>query len=221
MYDAAIFDKDGVLLDSVEDGFKWMDRIRVREAARIGIDLTIDEAESIAHAKSREELVQFLREKGMSWKQLMEIESRVEREKRGKVRNGDIQLFSQVQDILEGTKLPKAVVSNSPRTTTEFVLNYFNIDRYFDAVYAPELDPSGSFLDRRKPNPSMLREAVNALEARNPVMIGDTSADVRAAKRLGIDSILVDRHGLSDLNPTHRVDSLSELKKLLMPRAVS
>lgn len=215
MYDGILFDKDGVLLNSCPDGFTWLDRIRVREARKRGYSIDIADAEQLVHSRSRQEVDDFLRSKGMTWRDFIAIERTISDTKIEAVKNGRINLFPNAVEVLESISAPKALVSNSLKRTAEFVLDYYRIGRFFEDVETPVLDQSGSFIEMKKPNTTMLENAVENLGLDNPVMIGDTSADVKAAEKMGIDSVLVDRHGTTGVDPTYRVDRLIDVEKVL------
>lgn len=84
-------------------------------------------------------------------------------------------------DALEARGLPAAVVTNSPRTLTEEVLQAVGLRARFAALAA------GDEVREGKPHPEMLGLALERLGYGGPtagaVMIGDTENDARAARR--------------------------------------
>lgn len=72
----------------------------------------------------------------------------------------------------------------------------------------------------RKPDPAMLRAAMDALgctDVREAVMIGDSlSADIAAAVRAGMDSVFYDRKGTGSDQATHVVHSLEEIAGIVL-----
>lgn len=213
MYDGILFDKDGVLLNSCPDGFTWIDRIRVKKARERGYTMDVEDAERLVHSRTRQEVDDFLRSKGMTWNDFVSIERAVSNAKIDAMKSGEIKLFPNSRDVLSNIELPKALVSNAFRRTTDFVLDYFDLAGFFEDVESPRLTDRG-FVEMKKPNTVMLEKAIDSLGLENPLMVGDTSADVGAAEKLGIDSLLVDRHNALGLEPTYRVQNLGEFREL-------
>jgi phosphoglycolate phosphatase-like HAD superfamily hydrolase len=213
MYDGVIFDKDGVLLDSGLNNFQWLDRARVNHAREHGVDFSIDEAKVVAKG-SKEDVLDLLDEKGISFEKLMGIEEGVERTKIRMIRNGYIRLFPGARKILSNVEVA-GLATNSPSLSTSFEVDFFGLDGFFDCVRSTRLE-EGRLFERRKPDSVMLEEVIDELGLDNPVMVGDTSSDVYAAENAGIDSILVEsyRDG-NGLDSTHRVKSVDEALKFL------
>ncbi|MFB6145803.1 MAG: HAD family hydrolase [Candidatus Nanohaloarchaea archaeon] len=215
-YDAVIFDKDGVLLDSALNNFLWMDKVRMNEAQKMGLDFTIDDSRRVVHAENVTQIEKFLYQKDMSWDQLEEIERRVQNRKERMIDSGNIRLFPQVKNVLDNLKVPKALVTNAPWSTTEFTLNHFELQPYFRDVQAPRMSPIKGYFSQKKPQPDMIQNAIRKIDAENPVMVGDTSTDVRAAKNAGIDAIQVTAYGNDRVHSAdHIIKELSELKVYL------
>lgn len=212
MYDGIIFDQDGVLLDSAINRFKWMDEIRAEEARKRGFDFQIEDAKKLVRAYSPEPVEELLNEKGMKWEHVRQIEHAKENWKIEKIEQGDIKLFEGVEPTLQSLDIPRAVVTNAPLLSTRFCLRYFGISRYFSAVNAPHTDDMRQFYSRKKPKPVMIREIMNRLELENPVMVGDSNSDIKAAENAGIDSIHLNSYGFeTDSEPTHKAESIEQI----------
>jgi phosphoglycolate phosphatase-like HAD superfamily hydrolase len=213
MYDGVIFDKDGVLLDSGLNGFQWMDRVRVKEAGEHGVEFELSEATIIGKG-TEEDILELLDRKGISFEKLLDIERGVQATKRRMIRDGYIRLFPGAHRVLSqvGTA---GMATNAPRETTEFTVDFFGLDKHFETVKSVKLE-EGKFFRRRKPRPVMLEEVMDELGFENPVMVGDTSADVHAARNAGIDSVLVESyHESNGLDPTYRVRTVEEALHIL------
>lgn len=216
MYDGILFDQDGVLLDSGINKFHWMDQIRITEAKKNDIELQENEVKTIVHSSSHETVEKLLKEKGMSWDQLREIERKKENWKIERIEKGEIQLFPKVEEVLQRISQPKAMVTNAPFMSTRFTVNYFGIAEHFDHVNAPRLKDMKKFYDRKKPKPVMIHESMEKLGMDNPVMIGDSGSDIQAAENAGIDSIHLNSYGFeTKVTPTHTADSIIELLEIL------
>jgi phosphoglycolate phosphatase len=213
MYDGVIFDKDGVLLDSGLNGFQWMDRVRVKEAKKHDVDFEVKEA-TIVGKGTEDDVLELLDNKDISFDKLLDIEKGVQASKRQMIRDGYIRLFPGAHRVLSQVEAA-GLATNAPKKTTEFTVDFFGLDKHFGAVKSVELEED-RFFKRRKPRPVMLEEIIGELGFDNPVMIGDTSADVHAAQNAGIDSVLVESYHKSNrLNPTHRVKTVEEALGIL------
>ena len=216
MYDGIIFDKDGVLLDSAVNDFLWMDKVRVNAAEKHGIKMEINDAITIAKASSTDEVEKLLRKKEASWEQLQKIENTVQDSKIRLMQENYITPFPQVETILDNLDVEKAVATNAPRRTAEFTFDHFGLEGHFRIINAPSMEPMQNYFDKKKPGVEMLKSAMDYMNCSNPVMVGDTKSDIKAAENAGIDSILVESYGeRPELDPTHRVTRLAELKRFV------
>lgn len=215
-YDAVIFDMDGVILDSGLDNFEWMDEIRRKKASEMGFEYSHDDAIQIVQSTDMSQIEELMDRKGMTLKEIEEIEHRVQNAKISLIEHGAIRLFSETERILQEIDRPLGLATNSPKKTAKFTLRYFGINNYFDAFEALELDGLENYVQNKKPHPYMLEKVIDELDAENPVMVGDTSADIKAAENAGIDSILVQSYAeRKNLKPTHRIRNLGELRSIL------
>ena len=215
-YDAVIFDMDGVILDSGLDNFEWMDEIRRKKASEMGFEYSHEDAIQIVQSTDMSQIEELMDRKGMTLKEIEEIEHRVQNAKISLIEHGAIRLFSETEKILQEIDRPLGLATNSPKKTAKFTLRYFGINDYFDAFEALELDGLEDYVQNKKPHPYMLEKVIEELDAENPMMVGDTSADIKAAENAGIDSILVQSYAeRKNLNPTHRIRNLGELRSIL------
>ena len=96
-----------------------------------------------------------------------------------------------VLDELKGRKLKLGVISNFDDRIYS-VMRSLGIVEYFDAVTI------SSETGYSKPDPQIFEAAIQALAspASEILLVGDSlSDDVEAAKRAGLDAVLIDRHG--------------------------
>lgn len=103
-------------------------------------------------------------------------------------------------------------VTNKPEQPAREILQQLDMQRYFDDVIG------GDRFEQRKPHPRQLLHCMQhyALQAQQLLMIGDSSNDVEAARRAGVDCIVVSygyNHGESILSchPQQVVDNLMML----------
>lgn len=114
-----------------------------------------------------------------------------------------------------------AVVTNSRRAIVEPILLAWDMHHLFDTIVTREDVSHG------KPEPQMLHQALNTLNSspHRAVMVGDSSADILAGQRAGVETVAFSppenhpyafRHQLEELNPSHIVDSYDALREILL-----
>ncbi|MGD8710939.1 MAG: phosphoglycolate phosphatase [Ectothiorhodospiraceae bacterium] len=124
-------------------------------------------------------------------------------------------LYPGVRDCLEtlaSDRVPLAVVTNKPTRFTGPLLAALGVEGYFHALV------SGDTLTVKKPDPAPLRHAANLckVDAERCVMVGDSMADLRAAREANMPMVCVS-YGyhlggdVFDAGPDLVVDNLSGL----------
>nr|WP_301288420.1 phosphoglycolate phosphatase [Natronospira proteinivora] len=127
----------------------------------------------------------------------------------------DSRLYPGVLPLLESLaehRIPMACVSNKPEALTHGVLQGLSLDGFFSWVLG------GDSLAQRKPAPEPLWAVMEqaGVPAANSVLLGDSEADVGAARAAGC-SVLVVKYGYnqgfvgSDVQPDAFLNDLSEL----------
>ena len=108
-----------------------------------------------------------------------------------------------------------AVVTNKPEGFSRTILAHYGFAADVDAVVGGDTGPE------RKPAPDMLLHALNLLNVTvaDAVMVGDSPADIGAAKAAGMASVAV-RGGyttvpVEDLGANHVIDTLDALGDVL------
>ena len=215
-YDAVVFDMDGVILDSGLNDFQWMDQIRMKKAAELGYDYTKEDAIQIVQSTDISQLEELMNRKNMSLKEIEEIEHRVQNAKISLIEHGAIRLFSETERILDEIDRPVGLATNAPEKTAKFTLRYFGINDYFGSFEALPLKGMREYVKKKKPHPYLVEKASDELGAENPVMVGDTGSDIKAATNAGVDSVLVQSYSDGEnLDPTYRIRNLAELRSIL------
>lgn len=159
-------------------------------------------------------------------------ERHASRRANARVRAGDRERYPEAGAVLEDLRADRrlALVSNNREATVSFVADY-RFPGVFDVVVArrPTIDDYG----RRKPDPTFLGRALDQLaeldeaseagdgdRIREPagVYVGDRMSDVIAARRAGLEPVLMERphtepaSGIDpEAEPAARIDSLAEL----------
>jgi phosphoglycolate phosphatase-like HAD superfamily hydrolase len=112
---------------------------------------------------------------------------------------------------------PRAVVSNNHHSTVEYALDRFDLRALFDVVYGREMTVES--LRLKKPNAHYLDRAVADLDASAALYVGDSASDVVAARRAGLDSVLLRRPHRRDValpvEPTYEAETLHEVASLV------
>ncbi|BFM12978.1 phosphoglycolate phosphatase [Simiduia litorea] len=118
----------------------------------------------------------------------------------------------ELLSALNHAKIDMALVTNKPVQFAQPILQHLGIASYFRLVLG------GECVAEKKPAPDMLLEAMAEAGCDKSlcVMVGDSSADINAAKHAGIAVVAVNfgyDNGapVASLNPTLVIDSLSAL----------
>jgi HAD superfamily hydrolase (TIGR01549 family) len=136
----------------------------------------------------------------------------------------EMKLYAGVHESLEKLKsrnITLVLVSSSPRKLLEKVLKLNDLNKYFSAI-------SGfDDINKHKPDPEPFLNIIEIakLNPKTTIIIGDSSHDIIAAKRAGLDSclflpkeneIFYDFNKLKETNPTYNVDNLESFTDLII-----
>lgn len=127
----------------------------------------------------------------------------------------DTQPFNGVVDFLDWGLINNKqmiCVTNKPEQPARMIVESLGLSKYFVDVIG------GDRFEERKPHPRQLLYCVDEyqLAKEQVLMLGDSSNDVEAARRAGVDCIVVSygyNHGedIQDCQPQQVVDDLTEL----------
>lgn len=127
----------------------------------------------------------------------------------------ETQPFDGILEFLEwglAQKKTMICVTNKPEAPARAIVDHLGMTHYFADVIG------GDRFEERKPHPRQLLHCVEqyAQSKDQVLMIGDSSNDVEAARRAGIDCVVVSygyNHGenIADCQPQQIVDDLREL----------
>ena len=120
-------------------------------------------------------------------------------------------IYPGVKDVLSRLPGQKTTATTKGTPTTRVVLEMFGLLPYFDHVQGTDGFPA-------KPNPDVIFKALEALNAEpgECLFVGDSVADMEAARRAGVQSCAVtygygEREDLARWAPDYWIDHLAEL----------
>lgn len=133
------------------------------------------------------------------------------------------ELYADILSLLDALKKQGyilVVATSKPTVFSEKILEYFNIDCYFDLVVGSNLDGTRS---SKTEIIQYIFDKYNEYKQSDFVMIGDRKHDIIGANNIGIDSIAVtygygSLEELNQSNPTCIVDSVKDIENILLTR---
>lgn len=217
-YDAVIFDNDGVLTEPTD---RALLRSAIREAFReCGVADPPMEHVAGMLGVTTEDVERICSEHDLDaptfWRRRETNASRVQQQA---IHDGAKGLYDDVAAVEtlateRGTDL--AIVSNNQHETVEFIVEHFGLTR-FETVYGRE--PSLAGIERKKPQPYYLRKAIDEIGVHDVLYVGDSNADLGAAKRLDVDVAFLRRPHRREYElahePTYEIESLEELHAVM------
>ncbi|MCU4754205.1 HAD-IA family hydrolase [Halobacteria archaeon AArc-curdl1] len=141
-------------------------------------------------------------------------------EQRDAIVAGEKTLYEDVTTLTD-LEVPRAIVSNNQHETIETIVDYFDLEG-FDPYYGRE--PTIAGIERKKPTPYYLENAIDDMGCSNPLYVGDSWVDVAVSETIGIDSVFLRRshreayqfsqYGF-DGEPTYEIAGLDGLPSIL------
>lgn len=215
-YDAVIFDLDGTLLESTASHLEWLYTAVEKSLKESGQKietwkLSHNELEKLAgirgYQKFEEKCNSLDIEPEDFWFKVSHHRAA------GKLQLLDQDLLELVDrtqetmDFLRSEKASLAVVSNAPDPTVDDVIRFFDLAKKLDFFRGvTDLED----LKDRKPHSFHLKMAITELDAEKVLYVGDSSIDVLAAEKAGVDSAIIGE----DEEATFELDELSDLRKV-------
>jgi|GEM_PF-47457 len=216
------FDLDNTLHDASHAIFSHID-LSMTEAVMETLDVSREEADALRRRywqRYGATLIGMVKHHGVSAAEFLH-----------RSHNFDVRPLVRTDKDLRNrlSRLPgrKVLLTNAPHNYARTILSHLGILHCFDALWAVEdMYFHGEF--RVKPSTAMLRHvlAMTGVSPHNAVLVEDTSANLRAARKVGMRTVLV-RHPGTPFAKSHRgrplfidlqVNSVSHL--LLQRRAL-
>ena len=208
-----LFDLDGTLVDSAADLYRAMNLSLEKLALPLVTEVQIRAWVGKGAAKLCETVLEHLFGQVNAQQQEQLLNTFVEVYAQELCVN--TQVYEGVLSFLDYCQthdITMACVTNKPEHLAQGILDILQLSPYFNMVIG------GDSLAERKPHPLPLLHCVQQQNTTvsQTLMIGDSSNDVEAARRAGIDCIVVSygyNHGESiyDCQPQQVIDSLAEL----------
>jgi len=176
-----IFDWDGVLLDSLGAAFNVYNKIFAKVGTKM---LTRDEYLELQSPNWYEFYIKIGLPTSL-WKEVDREWLRLYEEESPDLHPDALRCLS----VLRGSKLKLALVSNGSRSRVEKELARFGLNRFFDAVLL------GEKKEELKPSPVMIQKALGVMgaEPQDVVYVGDSPADIQAARSAKVPSVAIAR----------------------------
>ena len=221
MYDAVLFDNDGVLVSRT--AYDALQEAAWTTFASLGVDDPDPEhVESITIGVTPEMVHSLSATYGLDpdtlWRTRDQTAARIQH---AEIDAGRKTPYEDVH-ALDRLGIPMGIVSSNQQATVDYLIERYPFYRSFAVAYGRE--PEIESLARKKPAPHYIEQALSALEADRALFVGDNDSDIRAAENAGIDSAFIRRpHRFDhepDPEPTYIVDDLHDVVDLCRRRTV-
>jgi len=219
-YDSLLLDHDGVLVSVLDDATR-SDAFReylLSQFQAAGIESNGDAViEALNGGPSREEVLELSEEFSCDPEALWQCrDEALATALKEAARNGEKTPYEDI-DVVADLESPVGIVSNNQTRVIEFILDSRGVLDAFDVLHAR--DPTLDSLAHKKPDPTLLRKAMDDMGVENPLYVGDKESDVIAGNRASLDVALLRREHNADraidTQPTYEVSSLSAVVDLL------
>jgi HAD superfamily hydrolase (TIGR01549 family) len=215
LYDAVIFDNDGVLIEPTDRDIV-VDAIR-DVLRQYGItDPSTAELETL-YSPTVEDVKTICSHYDIDpddfWR---DRENAASQAHQYAVTQGNKQSYPDVS-ALDELEPVLALVSNNQQMTIDHYLDAYSLRDHFAVAYGRE--PTLKGLTRKKPNPYYIKQALEEIGSNKPLYVGDSNSDIVAAHALGIDVVFLRRAHRKEYElestPTYEITTLAELPSLL------
>ncbi|WP_087037857.1 HAD family hydrolase [Thermococcus litoralis] len=213
MLKALIFDVDETLVyyEHYNDR-EWFEKWGKKEIEKLGISVDYETYKKMVKGELPRSWVEKL---GVDHVEFWKAIDRAKLDyRKWAAERGLIKAFPDV-DALENFKqigLKMAAVSNASQDCTEFVLELYDLKKYFDVILGKDY----RYLDGAKPNPYLIKKALDALGVlpSEALVVGDSASDILAAHGASVSAVQVVRFEKIE-GADYYVKDLKELVQLV------
>jgi phosphoglycolate phosphatase len=183
-YKIIIFDLDGTLSDSVEGITKSV------QYALEKIGITEENTDALRHFVGPPLKEEFIKSYSLT-EETADEAVRLYRERYVPIGIYETNLYYKADELLEKLKNEGrilAIATSKPQLMAEKVLEYLNIDKYFDYIMGADL------IGNKQSKQDVLNalfESINIYDKSEMILIGDTVYDVIGANHVGINCLAV------------------------------
>lgn len=219
MYESVVFDVDGVLLQRHADHPDVYGEAVAEAFRAFDADPPAADVEEFIGSATVEGMRAVCERHGVDFETFWpERERRVSRLQQRMMEDGERVLYDDCSVLPELAEThPLGLVSNNQRETIRHMVRHFALEDHFETVYGR--DPHVEGFERMKPETHYLERALDDLGTRSALYVGDSAADVIAARRAGLDSAFVWRDHREGYElpeePTYEIDRLTELREIV------
>ena len=187
---AAVFDLDGVLLDS-ESNLSWLQKTSEKTLAYFDID-TKDFAE-LLYSKYVPNFLKISKRIGVDPSMLWPVRNRIYTEEKIKaMRNRVITPFSDIATLYDLQSLFElGIVSNSPQPVVDYFISEFEYEDLFQFVIGR--GDGLEDIEKMKPHPFLFSKLKLTAKSNNIYYIGDTETDRLFAEKTGMNYLSLKR----------------------------
>lgn len=210
MYEAVIFDMDGVIIDSEIVYYNWLRELLIEKGCRIP-ETELKKIVGLSNPQSRRMMIEwFGTEKGSRlWETYCEEEEGYELSYRDIVNPG----AEEILKFLRRHHIKTALASSSSMEEILEVLDEIGFRKYFPVIL------SGEMFQESKPNPEIYIETMKCLnvEPERCIVIEDSDYGIYAAKNAGAHVIAhkEDRFGFTQEMADHVVHDMYHAKEMI------
>lgn len=227
-FDYILFDLDNCLLN-IPNPNEYFDNVLVKTLDKIKAKITPERTLRDQFWFSGEYYLQMLKDWGVNdpvefWRNFDEIDYNI---RKNLIENQEIGLYNDVYPVLEKLYIENkklAIITNTADYIVDFILEKFKIESFFHEVFGLSYAKDQSIA---KPSPKGILSVLKKLNFKksknsSALMVGDSKADIFAAKRAHINACLIKRdqtkykNGFSDWEhkPDYLINKLDDLFKI-------
>lgn len=213
-YDAVLFDMDGVLLHGAETVSWIYETAAIKALAEFDVSAEYRDISALEGFHYTPAMQSTCDELGVPVEEFWERREAYAAElENQQLRNGGRKPFDDIETVEQLAISHKlGVVSNNRQATVDQMVSVCGLE-FIDVAIGRNHALTGYY--DRKPEPTMLTDALRTLEADHALYVGDSAKDITAAARAGIDSAFLRRSHNANLalqvTPSVELEGLADL----------